>query len=67
VAWLTPQGPAEQAGLRVGDQVLRVDGQVVRSRVEAEQRTLGAPASPIQLGIRRANGQEFQLQFARAD
>ncbi|OJH34580.1 carboxypeptidase regulatory-like domain-containing protein [Cystobacter ferrugineus] len=67
VAWLTPQGPAEQAGLRVGDQVLRVDGQVVRSRVEAEQRTLGAPASPIQLGIRRANGQELQFQFARAD
>jgi hypothetical protein len=67
VAWLTPQGPAEQAGLRVGDQVLRVDGQVVRSRMEAEQRTLGAPASPIQLSIRRANGQELQLQFARAD
>ncbi|WNG22069.1 PDZ domain-containing protein [Cystobacter fuscus] len=67
VAWLTPQGPAEQAGLLVGDQVLRVDGQVVRSRMEAEQRTVGAPASPIQLSIRRANGQELQFQFARAD
>ncbi|MFY0575580.1 PDZ domain-containing protein [Cystobacter fuscus] len=67
VAWLTPQGPAEQAGLRVGDQVLRVDGQLVRSRMDAEQRTVGAPASPIQLDIRRTNGQELQLQFARAD
>ncbi|MET0403740.1 MAG: carboxypeptidase regulatory-like domain-containing protein, partial [Cystobacter sp.] len=67
VAWLTPQGPAELAGVRVGDRLLTVDGQAVRGLVDAEQRTVGTPASPIQLGVRRASGQELQLQFARAD
>jgi hypothetical protein len=67
VAWLTPQGPAERAGIRVGDRLLMVDGMVVRNRLEAEQRTMGAPASPVQLSIRRADGQESRLHFARAD
>jgi hypothetical protein len=67
VAWLTPEGPAAKAGVRVGDRLLAVDGQVVRSRQEAEQRTRGTPGSPIQLGLRREDGQEHQLQLTRAD
>ncbi|MBN1210031.1 MAG: carboxypeptidase regulatory-like domain-containing protein [Myxococcaceae bacterium] len=67
VAWLTPEGPAARAGVRVGDRLLSVDGRVVRSRQEAEQRTQGAPGTPVQLGLRRVDGQEQQLQLTRAD
>lgn len=67
VAWVKAEGPAAQAGVRVGDRLLAVDGLVVRSRQEAEQRTKGAPGSPVQLRLQRADGQEQQLQLTRAD
>jgi C-terminal processing protease CtpA/Prc len=67
VAWLTPDGPAARAGMLVGDRLLAVDGLAVRNRQEAEQRTKGAPGSPVQLQIRRAEGAEQQLQLTRAD
>ena len=67
VAWLTPEGPAEKAGVRVGDRLLSVDGLVVRNRQEAEQRTKGAPGTPLRLELRRADGQEQQFQLTRAN
>jgi hypothetical protein len=67
VAWLTPDGPAAKAGVLVGDRLLSVDGQVVRNRQEAEQHTKGAPGTPVQLGLRRADAQEQQLQLIRAE
>ncbi|HYH98831.1 carboxypeptidase regulatory-like domain-containing protein [Hyalangium sp.] len=67
VAWVKADSPAAQAGMRVGDQLLAVEGLVVRSRQEAEQRTRGAPGSPVQLRIQRADGQEQQLQLTRAN
>lgn len=67
VAWVKADGPAAQAGVRVGDRLLAVDGLVVRSRQEAEQRTKGVPGSPVQLRLQRADGQEQQLQLTRAD
>ncbi len=67
VTWLTPEGPAARAGMRVGDRLLSVDGLVVRNRQEAEQHTQGAPGSPVRLSIRREDGQEHQLQLTRAD
>jgi C-terminal processing protease CtpA/Prc len=67
VAWVKADGPAARAGVRVGDRLLAVDGLAVRNRQEAEQRTRGAPGSPVQLSLRREDGQEQQLQFTRAD
>ncbi|MCY1082253.1 carboxypeptidase regulatory-like domain-containing protein [Archangium lansingense] len=67
VAWLTPEGPAAQGGVRVGDRLLAVDGQVVRNRTEAERRTQGAPGTPVQVTVRREGGAEQTLQLTRAD
>jgi S1-C subfamily serine protease len=67
VAWVKADGPAARAGVRAGDRLLAVDGRVVRSRQEAEQRTRGAPGSPVQLSLRREEGQEQQLQLTRTD
>lgn len=67
VAWVKADGPAAHAGVRVGDRLLAVDGLVIRSRQEAEQRTKGAPGSPVQLRLQRSDGQEQQLQLTRAD
>lgn len=58
VAWLTPEGPAARAGMRVGDTLLSVDGVVVRNRQEAESRTRGTPGSPVRLSVRRDPGGE---------
>lgn len=67
VAWVKADGPAARAGVRVGDRLLAVDGLAVRNRPEAEQRTRGAPGSPVQFRLRRENGQEQLLQLTRAD
>lgn len=66
-AWLTPDGPAARAGVRVGDRLLTVDGLVVRSRTEAESRTKGSPGTPVQVTLRREGGAEQTLQLTRAD
>jgi hypothetical protein len=67
VAWVKADGPAARGGVRIGDRLLAVDGLAVRSRQEAEQRTRGTPGSPVQLSLRREDGQEQQIQLTRAD
>ncbi|HEX8439217.1 carboxypeptidase regulatory-like domain-containing protein [Archangium sp.] len=66
-AWLTPEGPAARAGVRVGDRLLSVDGQVVRNRAEAESRTRGSAGTPVQVTVRREGGSEQTLQLTRAN
>ncbi|WNG52998.1 PDZ domain-containing protein [Archangium minus] len=66
-AWLTPEGPAARAGVRVGDLLLAVDGLVVRNRLEADSRTKGPPGSPVQVTVRRSGGAEQTLRITRAD
>ncbi|PTL82955.1 carboxypeptidase regulatory-like domain-containing protein [Vitiosangium sp. GDMCC 1.1324] len=66
-AWLTPEGPAARAGVHVGDRLLSVDGQGVRSRTEAESRTKGGPGTPVQVTVRREGGAEQTLLLTRAD
>ncbi len=66
-AWLTPEGPAARAGMRVGDRLLAVDGVAVRNRQEAESRTRGTPGTPVRLNVRRTSGEEQQVQLSRAD
>ncbi|AGC45245.1 PDZ domain-containing protein [Myxococcus stipitatus DSM 14675] len=65
-AWLTPEGPAARAGIAVGDRLLAVDGVVVRNRLEAEQRSHGAPGSPVRLRLVRGGGEQ-ELHAIRAD
>lgn len=65
-AWLTPEGPAARAGIIVGDRLLAVDGVVVRNRQEAEQRSHGAPGSPVTLRLVRGGGEQ-ELHAIRAD
>jgi hypothetical protein len=66
-AWLTPEGPAARAGVRVGDRLLSVDGLVVRNRAEAESRTRGDAGTSVRVTVRREGGPEQTLSLTRAD
>ncbi|HWF76536.1 MAG TPA: Do family serine endopeptidase [Caulobacteraceae bacterium] len=58
---LTPGGPAERAGLRMGDVVTSVNGQKVTSSAELTRQVgLAKPGDDIQLGVLR-DGQTRQV------
>jgi len=58
VAGVDPGGPAEQAGLRVGDVILRVDGRTVGSADELEEQVGEArPGSRLAVVVRRDGGE----------
>jgi len=50
---LHPDGPAEQAGLRAGDEVLQVNGQAVSHPMDCSRRLGEAPGGRATLTIRR--------------
>jgi serine protease Do len=60
-----PAGPAAAAGVRVGDRVVSVDGEAVRSVLGIERR-LVANAKRVKLVLRRAAG-ETTVEFAAAE
>jgi S1-C subfamily serine protease len=62
VVWVMEAGPAEAAGLRVGDRVKSIDGVPVREVADAEARVLGAPGSNLRLGIRDWDGESLEEQ-----
>lgn len=66
VATLTPGGPAERAGLRVGDELIAVDGVGVLGWATGEVARLldGPEGSPLSLGVRRG-AQELALTAVR--
>ena len=63
--FLIPGGPAETAGVHLGDQVAAVDGAAVTGVVDANARIKGAPGTPVQLTLRRGD-QPVQLTIQRA-
>jgi S1-C subfamily serine protease len=65
ISHVTPEGPAEQAGLREGDVLLAVDGTPLVSFREALRQLDGAPSSPVVLTLRR-EGTEQSVSILRA-
>ena len=65
VVQLTPAGPAEQAGVHVGDTLIAIDGAPVGNAGDASARLKGAPGSPVTLTLRRA-GNALVLRIVRA-
>jgi carboxyl-terminal processing protease len=60
-------GPAWEAGLKAGDQIVRVAGQSVRglSLDEAASRLQGAEGSPVEIAVLRADGSNKSFVLVR--
>ena len=65
VVFLIPDGPAEKAGVQLGDQIAAVDGKPVASVADASARIRGAPGTPVQLALRRG-GNALGVTLLRA-
>jgi hypothetical protein len=65
VVFLIPNGPADAAGMRLGDQVTAVDGQPVAGVADATARLKGAPNTPVQIAVSRS-GAALALTVTRA-
>ena len=64
VNWPFPGGPADRAGLRVGDELVRADGHELESMRDAIQRLLGPAGSRVTVGIRRGE-EELEIEIER--
>jgi hypothetical protein len=62
---LIPDGPAERAGVQLGDQISAVDGKPVTGVSDAVLRIRGAPGTPVQLALKR-NGSPLGFTLLRA-
>jgi C-terminal peptidase prc len=72
VSELTPKGPADQAGLQRGDEVVRIDGRSTVSMPisEATRRVRGEAGTQVSLTVRRTDRQgarELNLGLTRAE
>lgn len=57
VAQVTPAGPAEAAGIQVGDQILGFQGTPIQTRRQLEDRMLVAePGETVEIAVRGAQG-----------
>lgn len=65
VVFLIPDGPAEKAGVQLGDQIAAVDGKPVAGVADASARIQGAPGAPVQLSLRRS-GTALSVTVVRA-
>ena len=65
VVFLIPDGPAEKAGVQLGDEIVAVDGKPVASVSDAVARIQGAPGMPVQLSLRRS-GTALTVTIVRA-
>jgi len=60
--------PAERAGIKAGDYIIRIDGQSTQglSMMEAVNKMRGKPGEKIRLTLVRDGGQPFDVQLTRA-
>lgn len=70
VGMMHPEGPAHQAGLRHGDEIVTVDGAAVsgKSYEQVVKMIRGEPSSVVKLGIKGEGGiQEFSITRMAGD
>ena len=65
VVFLIPDGPAEKAGVQLGDEIVAVEGKPVAGVSDAVARIQGAPGAPVQLSLRRS-GTALSVTIVRA-
>ncbi|MNF31706.1 Regulator of sigma-E protease RseP [compost metagenome] len=65
LAQLDPKGPAQAAGLQVGDRLLMLDGQPLGEWQQLVDRVQGMPGEPISLAVER-DGQQLQVNLTLA-
>lgn len=67
VSRITPDGPAERAGVQVDDQLLAVDGVPVRGRLlqRSEDALLGEPGTDVEVRIRTGDTPPRDLALTR--
>ncbi|SFP42678.1 RIP metalloprotease RseP [Pseudomonas borbori] len=65
LAQLDPKGPAQAAGLQVGDRLLMLDGQPLGEWQQLVDRVQGMPGEPISLAVER-DGQQLQVNVTLA-
>lgn len=65
VAWLSPDGPADHAGIRLGDTISAVDGQPVQGVDDARVRIRGTPGTPVVLTLNHS-GSQRTIQVVRS-
>ncbi len=59
-------GPADRAGLRLGDALLAVDGAKVNGASDARARIRGAAGTPVVLLVLRNGSERLSLPVVRA-
>jgi carboxyl-terminal processing protease len=59
--------PAQAAGIRAGDTILKVDGQPVTQVNDAVQRIMGTVGTSVTLTVRSASGDIRQITLVRAE
>lgn len=65
LAQLDPKGPAQAAGLQVGDRLLMLDGERLGEWQQLVDRVQGMPGEPISLSVER-DGQQLQVNVTLA-
>jgi hypothetical protein len=65
VAYVLPQGPADQGGLKVADEVAAIDGVPVTNAQDATTRSRGTPGSTTAIAVRRG-GSPLSISIVRA-
>lgn len=58
-------GPADQAGIRVGDEIIEVDGQPVRTTTDAFKRIRGPRGTTVVINVRRASQAVVSITVTR--
>lgn len=67
VLFCMPSSPAESAGLRPGDELVRIDGDVIADLSSSDfgKRMRGAEGTQVALHIKRLDGTEFDASIGR--